>query len=192
MNREKELLDILTKNSDLMMILDEISELKLSNWYVAAGSVFQSVWNYLDKNDLMTNVHDIDLVYFDDQISFIDSVSNDKQLEKSLSEKFPYCFDVHNEAYMHLWQNSKKIPYENTENAIERWIATVHAIGISGNSDQFTIFAPYGLDDIFTKTIRPIYHKDNNQELYENKVAKWQERFSDLNIIKWTELKVNK
>lgn len=31
MNREKELLDILTKNSDLMMILDEISELKLSN-----------------------------------------------------------------------------------------------------------------------------------------------------------------
>ena len=80
MNREKELLDILTKNSDLMMILDEISELKLSNWYVAAGSVFQSVWNYLDKNDLMTNVHDIDLVYFDDQISFIDSVSNDKQL----------------------------------------------------------------------------------------------------------------
>ncbi|KKW72705.1 hypothetical protein VN96_1158 [Lactococcus cremoris] len=192
MNREKELLDILTKNSDLMMILDEISELKLSNWYVAAGSVFQSVWNYLDKNDLMTNVHDIDLVYFDDQISFIDSVSNDKQLEKSLSEKFPYRFDVHNEVYMHLWQNSKKIPYENTENAIERWIATVHAIGISGNSDQFTIFAPYGLDDIFTKTIRPIYHKDNNQELYENKVAKWQERFSDLNIIKWTELKVNK
>ncbi|MGO3005992.1 MAG: nucleotidyltransferase family protein [Lactococcus cremoris] len=192
MNREKELLDILTKNSDLMMILDEISELKLSNWYVAAGSVFQSVWNYLDKNDLMTNVHDIDLVYFDDQISFIDSISNDKQLEKSLSEKFPYCFDVHNEAYMHLWQNSKKIPYENTENAIERWIATVHAIGISGNSDQFTIFAPYCIEDIFTKTIRPIYHKDNNQELYENKVAKWQERFSDLNIIKWTELKVNK
>lgn len=93
---------------------------------------------------------------------------------------------------MHLWQNSKKIPYENTENAIERWIATVHAIGISGNSDQFTIFAPYGIEDIFTKTIRPIYHKDNNQELYENKVAKWQERFSDLNIIKWTELKVNK
>ncbi|MGO2617480.1 MAG: nucleotidyltransferase family protein [Lactococcus cremoris] len=192
MNREKELLDILTKNSDLMMILDEISELKLSNWYVAAGSVFQSVWNYLDKNYLMTNVHDIDLVYFDDQISFIDSISNDKQLEKSLSEKFPYRFDVHNEAYMHLWQNSKKIPYENTENAIERWIATVHAIGISGNSDQFTIFAPYGIEDIFTKTIRPIYHKDNNQELYENKVAKWQERFSDLNIIKWTELKVNK
>ncbi|WP_257943171.1 nucleotidyltransferase family protein [Lactococcus cremoris] len=108
MNREKELLDILTKNSDLMMILDEISELKLSNWYVAAGSVFQSVWNYLDKNDLMTNVHDIDLVYFDDQISFIDSISNDKQLEKSLSEKFPYRFDVHNEAYMHLWQNRKK------------------------------------------------------------------------------------
>ena len=192
MNREKELLDILTKNSDLMMILDEISELKLSNWYVAAGSVFQSVWNYLDKNDLMTNVHDIDLVYFDKEISADSSAKNDKKLEKVLSEKFPYQFDIHNEAYMHLWHNGNKVPYKNTENAIERWIATVHAIGISGNSDQFTIFAPYGIEDIFTKTIRPIYHKDNNQELYENKVAKWQERFSDLNIIKWTELKVNK
>ena len=127
------------------------------------------------------------MLFRSDQISFIDSVSNDKQLEKSLSEKFPYRFDVHNEAYMHLWQNSKKIPYENTENAIERWIATVHAVGISGNSSNIEIFAPYGLEDIFTKTIRPIYHVDNNRILYENKVARWQERFSNLKIIEWSD-----
>ncbi|KSU17900.1 nucleotidyltransferase family protein [Lactococcus lactis] len=85
------------------------------------------------------------------------------------------------------WHNGNKVPYKNTENAIERWIATVHAVGISGNSRNIEIFAPYGLEDIFTKTIRPIYHVDNNRILYENKLARWQERFSNLKIIEWSD-----
>ena len=43
------------------------------------------------------------------------------------------------------------------------------------------------IGDIFTKTIRPIYHVDNNRILYENKVARWQERFSNLKIIEWSD-----
>ena len=187
MDRKNDFLRILKKNSELMSILDEVSVLNLPNYYLAAGSVFQTVWNYSDGDNLMTGIHDIDIVYFDKEISADSSAKNDKKLEQVLSEKFSYQFDIHNEAYMHLWHNGNKVPYKNTENAIERWIATVHAVGITGNSRNIDIFAPYGLEDIFTKTIRPIYHVDNNRILYENKVARWQERFSNLKIIEWSD-----
>ena len=39
-------ISILKQNNDLMTILDYISELKLPNFYIAAGSVFQTIWNY--------------------------------------------------------------------------------------------------------------------------------------------------
>ena len=185
MDRKNDFLKILKKNSELMFILDEVSVLNLPNYYLAAGSVFQTVWNYSDGNNLMTGIHDIDIVYFDKEISADNSAKNDKKLEKVLSEKFPYQFDIHNEAYMHLWHNGNKVPYKNTENAIERFIATVHAIGITKNAKQITLFAPFGLDDIEHRLIRPIYHPDNSKELYETKVKKWQSRFNHLTIEQW-------
>ncbi len=100
-----------------------------------------------------------------------------------------YKFDVHNEARMHLWKkekNNKNIKqYKNSEDAISQWIATVHAIGITKKNDDIEIYAPYGLSDIFSRTIRPIKHKGNSKELYDNKVAVWKERFENLNIIEW-------
>ena len=75
--------------------------------------------------------------------------------------------------------------YQNSEDAIAKWIATVHAIGITKENGQIKVYAPYGLSDIFSRTIRPIKHKGNSQELYNKKVASWQSRFSNLNIIEW-------
>ncbi|UPS11085.1 hypothetical protein JRY11_002129 [Lactococcus lactis] len=89
MDRKNDFLKILKKNSELMFILDEVSVLNLPNYYLAAGSVFQTVWNYSDGNNLMTGIHDIDIVYFDKEISADSSAKNDKKLEKVLSEKFP-------------------------------------------------------------------------------------------------------
>lgn len=56
---------------------------------------------------------------------------------------------------------------------------------ITKENGQIKVYAPYGLSDIFSRTIRPIKHKGNSQELYNKKVASWQSRFSNLNIIEW-------
>ena len=154
----------------------------------------------------MTDVHDIDLVYFDDKIPYgksgsaatatcrfsdlasidiRDAVEDDRMLEEELSAQFGLKFDVHNEAYMHLWHGRDITPYSSCENAMTRWLATVHAVGITGISQNLRLYAPFGLDDIFTRTIRPIVHKDNNRTLYEAKVAKWTARFDGLNVIPW-------
>ena len=48
-----------------MKILDYVSELKLPNFYIAAGSIFQTIWNYYDNRDLNFGIKDIDVIYYD-------------------------------------------------------------------------------------------------------------------------------
>ncbi len=182
---------IIKQNRDLMIILHYIEELKLPNYYIAAGSVFQTIWNYYDNKPLNYGIKDIDIIYYDS-----DNLSKDTELdlENKIINHFKnldlnYDFDVHNEARMHLWkkenENKNINQYKNSEDAIDQWIATVHAIGVTKENNNIKVYAPYGLSDIFSKTIRPIKHKANSKDLYKRKVKSWKERFNDLNIIEW-------
>lgn len=188
-DQNKLFISILSKNSDLMSILDYISDLGLPNFYIAAGSVFQTIWNYYDGVSLTNGIKDIDIIYYD-------SNNLSKECENKLEDKivshfsnFDYEFDVHNEARMHLWkkknENKDIDQYVNSEDAIYKWIATVHAVGITKVNGVIKVYAPYGLSDIFSRTIRPIKHKYNSKELYDKKVHSWCSRFDNLNVIEW-------
>ena len=182
---------IIKQNSDLVTILDYIYELKLPNFYIAAGSVFQTIWNYYDNKPLNFGIKDIDIIYYD-PINL--SKESEQKLEKTIEDYLKkaglnYELDIHNEARMHLWkkdnENKNIDQYKNSEDAIDQWIATVHAIGITKENNEIKVYAPFGLSDIFSKTIRPIKHKNNSKELYNKKVASWQKRFENLNIVEW-------
>ena len=182
---------IIKQNSDLVTILDYIYELKLPNFYIAAGSVFQTIWNYYDNKPLNFGIKDIDIIYYD-PINL--SKESEQKLEKTIEDYLKkaglnYELDIHNEARMHLWkkdnENKNIDQYKNSEDAIDQWIATVHAIGITKENNEIKVYAPYGLSDIFSKTIRQIKHKNNSKELYNKKVASWQKRFENLNIVEW-------
>lgn len=184
---------ILKQNQELMGILDYVVTLGLPNFYIAAGVIFQTIWNYYDHKPLNDGIKDIDIIYYNENDLTKDA---EKKIENQIKDFFhgkgyPYQFDVHNEARMHLWkrrnQNISIAQYKSSEDAIDKWIATVHAIGITKVKDNIKVYAPYGLSDIFSRTIRPIYHKENNSKVYSDKVEKWQERFDHLNIIKWDE-----
>lgn len=189
--QNEEFISILKQNEDLMLILDYVSKLNLPNFYIAAGSVFQTIWNYYDKKPLNYGLEDIDIIYYDRKNI---SKEYEEELERKITNHFKqinleYKFDIHNEARMHLWkkenENKDIDQYKNSEDAISKWIATVHAIGITKVNNEIDVYAPYGLSDIFSRTIRPIKHKANSQELYNKKVASWQKRFNNLNIIDW-------
>ncbi len=189
--QEKMFIKILKKNKDLIQILDYIAELKLPNFYIAAGSLFQTIWNYYDGEFLNYRIKDIDIIYYDNDNL---DMEYEQKLEDKITNHFKdlglnYRFDVHNEARMHLWkkenENKNIDSYQNSEDAIDQWIATVHAIGITKKERKIEVYAPYGLSDIFSRTIRPIKHKNNSKELYDNKVSSWKKRFTNLNIIEW-------
>ena len=187
--QNEKFVSIIKKNKDLMLILDYIKSLNLPNFYIAAGAVFQTIWNYYDNKPLNYNIKDIDIIYYDSNNL---SKEDEKKLEYNISQYFKdmnYEFDVHNEARMHLWkkenENKNIDQYKNSEDAIDQWIATVHAIGITKKNNDIEIYAPYGLSDIFSRTIRQIKHKANSEELYNKKAIAWKNRFDNLNIIEW-------
>ena len=187
----KQAISILEKNKDLMDILDYMYELNLPNFYIAAGSIFQTIWNYYDNKPLNYEIKDIDIIYYNKNDISVDTDIQYYNLIKDycMRKGYNYEIDVSNEARMHLWQKEKLdmdvSQYINSEDAIDQWIATVHAIGITKENGNIKIYAPYGLSDIFSRTIRPIKHKNNSKELYDKKVASWSKRFNNLNIIEW-------
>ena len=189
--QNEKMISILKKNTYLMDVLDYIETLQLLNYYIAAGSIFQTVWNYYDQKDLNYNIKDIDVIYYD---------NTDLSVEKDIkyynlindfckNKGYKYEIDVSNEARMHLWKKEKfnidVEPYKCSEDAIDKWVATVHAIGITKENGEIKIYAPYGLSDIYSKTIRPIKHKYNTKEIYYKKASSWNERFDNLNIVEW-------
>ena len=189
--QNEKFIEIIKQNKELMLILNYISELNLPNFYIAAGSIFQTIWNYYDNKPLNYGIKDIDVIYYDkNNLSKEDEqVLEDKIVEYFKKLNINYQFDVHNEARMHLWkkdnENKEIDQYKNSEDAISQWIATVHAIGVTKIEGEIRVYAPYGLSDIFSRTIRPIKHKANSKELYDKKAKCWKERFDKLNVIEW-------
>ena len=188
---ENEMISILRKNKELMYVLDYVDSLGLNNYYIVSGIIFQTIWNYLDKIDLNTGIKDIDVVYYNDKNLSVDvDLMYYRKIQNYVDNLgINYDIDVSNEARMHIWKeancNTKVKPYKSTEDAISRWLATVSAVGLTKKNGELFIYAPYGVEDIFTKTIRPIKIVDNNKELYKKKVISWSERFNNLNIIDW-------
>ena len=189
--QNKILISILKKNTELMDMLDYIDSLNIPNFYIAAGSIFQTVWNYYDGKPLNYGIKDIDVIYYNSDDLSVDTDLKYYEIIKKYSEskKYNYEIDVSNEARMHIWKKEKFgidiEQYKSSEDAINKWIATVHAIGITKYKNKIRIYAPYGLNDIFTRTIRPIKHEYNTEEIYNKKANSWKSRFDNLTIIKW-------
>ncbi len=148
--QNEKFIEIIKQNKELMLILNYISELNLPNFYIAAGSIFQTIWNYYDNKPLNYGIKDIDVIYYDkNNLSKEDEqVLEDKIVEYFKKLNINYQFDVHNEARMHLWkkdnENKEIDQYKNSEDAISQWIATVHAIGVTKIESEIRVYAPYG------------------------------------------------
>lgn len=189
--QNKKVIEILSKNTKIMKILKFLYEMKVPNFYIASRSVFQTIWNYMEGNPLDNNIKDVDIVYFDQKHT---TKEHEDTLEKKLKsfiekENINLDIDVHNEARMQLFKKPNENPnidyYENAEDAIRFWTATVQAIGITMDGSGLKVFATYGVFDIFSKTIRPIKHPICSKKLYYKKVKSWSKRFKDLTIGEW-------
>ena len=62
---EADFLDAVLRNPVVDEVLDRAERLDLPDWYLAAGCLFQTVWNVLDGRDPEHGIGDYDLVYHD-------------------------------------------------------------------------------------------------------------------------------
>ncbi len=189
-SREEELRIILKTNLFLEELLNVAEEANLPNWYVGAGCIAGTVWNYLSGLDPTKNIKDYDLVYFDPQHLSAASERNSglKILRRLKMEREKV--EIVNEARVHLWYEKdfgKKIePYKSSEDSIKMWPTTATAVAVRKQSGKLIIFAPYSLDDLFEMVARA-NKIQVFREVYEEKVNRWKKAWPRLKVIPWEE-----
>jgi len=179
--------EILLKNKKLEELLIRLSKSNLNNYYVAAGCINQTIFNYYHDYELDYGISDFDIVYYDDDLSYKKEDEVIKYIE-DITKDMNINLDIKNEARVHLWYEEKygkKIePYTSLEDAISSWGTTITCIGVRLEKDKLIVFAPYGLNDLFDMTIRPI-KKQFTEEQYLLKIKKWHSKWPLLKVSRW-------
>ena len=185
----KDLEEILFKNKTLKEILTRLEKSNLKNYYVGAGAINQTIFNYLHNFKIDANIKDYDIIYYDEDLSYEKEDLVIKYI-KELLKDIDVDVDIKNEARVHLWYNMKyndnRKPYTSLEDAISRWGTTITCIGVRLEDGNLIVDAPYGLNDLFNMIIRPV-KIDFKEEDYNKKVEKWKKNWPKLTIIPWKE-----
>lgn len=189
MRTDKEKLkEIIFKNGIVAEILYRAEKVNLPNWYLGAGCIAQTVWNYFHDYELNNNINDYDLVYFDEnEMSY---EAEDLIIEKVKDEfrDLHINLDVKNQARVHLWYKEhfgySIKPYNNIEDAISSWPTTSTSIGIKIINDKLVYYAPFGINDLMNMTVRA-NKKQITMDIYEGKIERWKKCWPKLNIIEW-------
>lgn len=177
-NEEK--LTRIIKNQDwLMDALKDVRALRLPDWYIAAGAVRNTVWNYSHEYPTDSYQEDIDVVYFDPSSS---DLEKDLDIWNSLKKINPDLdWDITNQARM----NSKGPGLKSSCESMTYWSETPTCVGVRlEENDEITICAPHSLDDLMNLVVRPIPKPYQNLSLYRERIAEknWDKIWPKLDI----------
>jgi uncharacterized protein len=157
---------IIRTDPDLTRLLFRLRSIRLPQWRLVAGCLYQTVWNVLTGRPRRTGIKDYDLIYFDnDDLSW---EAEDAVIQR-VAAATQGCLgpvEVRNQARVHLWFETRfgcAYPQLScADEALRYYASVVHAIGVRLEDDGLLdIVAPFGLDDLFAMVIRPNRMLDN-------------------------------
>ena len=155
------LTEIVRATPPLMQVLLVARHLRLPDWLVFSGAVYQPVLNHLTGRPLDFGIKDYDLGYFDaSDLSYEAEDEVIRQVRAAFDEPLRSMVEVRNQARVHLWFEAKfgeaYGPLSSTAEALERFASATFAVGVRLESDdRLHIEAPFGLADVFALRLRP-------------------------------------
>ncbi len=181
------LADIVRADPDLMHVLTTVRGLGLNDWRVFSGAVYQSVWNAVTGRPVGYGRKDYDLGYFDPDVSWDAEDAVIKRVAAAFDEPFRSEVEARNQARVHLWFPDRfGEPYDaltGTDEALARFVAPAFAVGVRLEADDtISIAAPFGLEDVFSMTLRPNPHRPLARG-WDRAVASARARWPELTVI---------
>jgi hypothetical protein len=157
---------IIRADPDLMHLLERLRSLVLPQWRLAAGCLYQTVWNVLTGRPRGTGIKDYDLIYYD---ALDPSWESEDAVIRRVAAGTRDCVgpvEVRNQARVHLWFPSRfGFAYPQlaaADEALCNYSSIAYAIGVRLEDDgRLDTVAPFGLDDMFAMVIRPNRRLDN-------------------------------
>ena len=152
--------EIVRATPSLMTALRHARDLDLPDWLIVSGAVYQRVWNRLTGRDADYGVKDYDLAYWDADTSYEAEDVFIKRAAALFPPPLNELVEVRNQARVHLWfEGHFGEPYEplmESAEALSRFVAPAFGVGVRlEKDDSLTIEAPFGLEDLFSMTLRP-------------------------------------
>lgn len=185
---ETRLRSIVAASPILRMVLDRWSLIDLPDCWLSGSAIAQTVWNDALALPSHHGLADIDIVYFDAADLSERGEADQASRVQALLSDLPLKVDVKNEARVHLWYEAKFgypiAPYRSSEQAITTFPTTAGAVAIRPGVDALSIFAPFGLTDMFERTARA-NKIQITQAIYAAKVERWRRCWPDLTIVPW-------
>jgi len=175
---ETRLIEIIKGDSYIVQGLKVVASMQLSDSWIGAGFIRNKVWDYF--HGIRTNNNDVDVIYFER------NKNDEKEYELRLKKIAPeYNWSVKNQARMHTRNGHN--PYKSTYEALSYWVETATCIAARiQEDDSIEIMAPYGMEDLFNRVVKPTpYTYKNNFAAFDRrwKEKGWLERWNQLKII---------
>jgi hypothetical protein len=183
---ERRLVEAVLRNRANQVILERLPEFGLADAWLVSGSVFQTVWNVLTGRAPNYGIKDYDIFYFDEDTSWEAEDAIIHRIAAATSD-IGVSVEPRNQARVHLWYSDKfgvaYSPLQRATEGIDRFLMLVAQVGIRPAERGYEIYAPNGLDDVSTLTIRPNRCPNFRADLYETKAAAWKARWSEVTIL---------
>ncbi len=145
----------------LMTVLETARELDLPDWLLFSGAIYQRVLNQLTGRDPDYGIKDYDLGYHDaSDTSYEAEDLVIRRVAAAFQPPLREMVEVRNQARVHLWFEGKfgepYAPLSRSAEALARFVSPLFAVGVRLERDgRLSIFAPFGLDDLFALRLRP-------------------------------------
>ncbi|MGH7022572.1 MAG: nucleotidyltransferase family protein [Caulobacteraceae bacterium] len=158
---EARLVTILEETPGLMRIMRGARGLALPDWMIFSGAIYQPVWNRLTGRPLEHGLKDYDLAYFDaSDLSYEAEDAVIRRVAAAFEPPLRDMVEARNQARVHLWFEDHfgeaYGPLAKSAEALARFTAPAFAVGARLETDgRLTVFAPFGLDDLFALRLRP-------------------------------------
>lgn len=158
---EADLAGIVRASPSLMHVLTVVRDLRLPDWRIVSGAVYQAVWNARTGRDPDYGIKDYDLAWFDpSDTSYEAEDVVIRRVAAAFAPPFRDQVEARNQARVHLWFKGKfgedYAPLTHTDEALARFVAPAFAVGVRLEPDgSISIAAPFGLQDVFDMVIRP-------------------------------------
>ncbi|WP_311380490.1 nucleotidyltransferase family protein [Arthrobacter sp. ISL-69] len=190
---ERLFLTYIQRNPINRQILQLAPALGVSDWWLTAGALFQTVWNVLDGRNPGAGIRDYDLFYFDEDTSYDAEdavIHRARELFKDLDAEV----EVRNEARVHLWYEEHfgvpAVPFTSTVDAIDHFAAKTCCFAVTADEHGgVTTYAPHGYDDLFGRNVvpNPVLAP---RDVYLDKTKRWSTEWPSLNIQPWPAVNV--
>src|SRR5215813_6613858 len=153
--------EIVRATPPLLRVLTVARHLRLPDWLVFSGAVYQPVLNHLTGRPFDYGIKDYDLAYFDaSDISYGAEDAMIRRVKFGFNEPLRSMVEVRNQARVHLWFEAKfgepYGPLSCSADALERFASATFAVGVRLESDdRLHVVAPFGLAHLFALRLVP-------------------------------------